>query len=362
MKPLRILCVGPYPPPFTGWSIAIREESELLAARGHDCRVLNIGANRRVPSADYLTVRNSFDLFVKLLQFALRGFVFRLHVNGDSLKGLVIVISSQLIQLLGFKRACLTFHAGAEQRFFPDRGNLFLKWLWAGVFNLSRFVVCNSEDIRRRILVYRNDPQAVVAIAAFSSRRMHFEPRLLEPDVARFLEQHQPRVFSYFAYRPEYRLDLLGPVLVRLLAEHPSLGVIAVDDRTHSDAGMRQQFLAQIHAAGATNRFRLLGNVDHDTFLTVLARCDLYVRSHMRDGVCSSVLEALALHVPVVASENGSRPDAVLTYDGDSGDALLARIHGAMKELPQLKAKLSRVMLGEDNVDLLVKTIEQRYA
>ena len=52
----------------------------------------------------------------------------------------------------------------------------------------------------------------------------------------------------------------------------------------------------------------LLGNLPHDEFLTLLTRCSAYLRSPACDGVAASVLEAVALGVPVVASENGRRP------------------------------------------------------
>ncbi len=40
----------------------------------------------------------------------------------------------------------------------------------------------------------------------------------------------------------------------------------------------------------------------------------MYLRTHLSDGVCSSVLQALSLRVPVVAIENHSRPPGVITY------------------------------------------------
>jgi len=40
--------------------------------------------------------------------------------------------------------------------------------------------------------------------------------------------------------------------------------------------------------------------------------------------VCSSVLEALALKTPVVASENGSRPEGVITYENQNIDDMVS--------------------------------------
>ena len=40
-----------------------------------------------------------------------------------------------------------------------------------------------------------------------------------------------------------------------------------------------------------------------------------FCRTPIRDGISSSVLEALALKVPVVASENHRRPESTITYN-----------------------------------------------
>ena len=54
----------------------------------------------------------------------------------------------------------------------------------------------------------------------------------------------------------------------------------------------------------------------HDDFLTALARAAC-LRSPAGDGVRSYQQEALALNVPVVASENGRRPAGVIVYRDD---------------------------------------------
>src|SRR5262249_41448845 len=65
----------------------------------------------------------------------------------------------------------------------------------------------------------------------------------------------------------------------------------------------------------------LLGNIPHNEFLTLLGRCSATIRTPACDGVSASVLESLALGVPVLASENGHRPAGVMTYrEGDAED------------------------------------------
>ena len=62
----------------------------------------------------------------------------------------------------------------------------------------------------------------------------------------------------------------------------------------------------------------LLGSVPHDTFLTLLSRSLAYIRTPVTDGICSSVLESLKLKVPVLASDNGTRPTGTALWkEGD---------------------------------------------
>jgi glycosyltransferase involved in cell wall biosynthesis len=81
----------------------------------------------------------------------------------------------------------------------------------------------------------------------------------------------------------------------------------------------------------------LLGNLTHDEFLTLLTRSSAYLRSPACDGVAASVLEALALGVPVVASENGRRPAKVLTYRDEDAADMYAKMVYLMKNYGEIR-------------------------
>jgi len=64
------------------------------------------------------------------------------------------------------------------------------------------------------------------------------------------------------------------------------------------------------------------------------------VRTHLRDGVCTSVLEALQLGVPVVAAEDGLRPPSVVTYSPPETAQLVAALEGVLADLPGARAQV----------------------
>ena len=93
----------------------------------------------------------------------------------------------------------------------------------------------------------------------------------------------------------------------------------------------------------------LLGNLTHDQFLTLLSRCFMYLRTPACDGVAASVLESLALGIPVVASENGRRPKGVVPYDDLSAADMVEKLRFVRAHYDQVKAGL-QPDLYDDNV------------
>ena len=94
---------------------------------------------------------------------------------------------------------------------------------------------------------------------------------------------------------------------------------------------------------GIRDRFLFAGDVPHESFLSLLSVSDLYVRTHLNDGVCSSVLESVFLGVPVVAAKNEMRPEEIITYKGGDGTDLYEKMEYALGCLQGLRQQLKKV-------------------
>jgi glycosyltransferase involved in cell wall biosynthesis len=81
-----------------------------------------------------------------------------------------------------------------------------------------------------------------------------------------------------------------------------------------------------IKKLGIEEYILLAGDQDHDAFLTIMTRSKLYLRTPFKDGIASSVLEALSLNVPVVACDNGSRPPSTVTYENQNVDDMVEKL------------------------------------
>jgi len=65
---------------------------EEIRRRGNMCQVLNLNENRKRRSSEYIDVQNGFDYLRKLTCFALNGYRFQVHVNGQSRHGYMLAL------------------------------------------------------------------------------------------------------------------------------------------------------------------------------------------------------------------------------------------------------------------------------
>jgi glycosyltransferase involved in cell wall biosynthesis len=289
---------------------------KYLESNGHHCRVLNTGKSRRIRSKDYLDVQNGIDYLRKVIWHARNGYLIHTHLNGDSIKGLILTLSAEILSVLIGRRCILTFHAGPEQRFFPKHRSRVMAPLYALAFALPERIICNSDVVKRRIETYRVAGDKIVPIPAFSRQYLKYTPVPLPQELQEFLKRRNPIIVSYFFLRPEFFVESLVDALRRVALEVPNVGAVLIGADTRSE-----QVAEMVDKAGLKESVYHAGDLSHDQFMTLVAEAHLFIRTPQKDGVSSSVLEALSLKIPVIASENGTRPPGVVTFQaGDAAD------------------------------------------
>jgi glycosyltransferase involved in cell wall biosynthesis len=313
-----------------------------LESEGHACVVLNIGTSRAIPSTEYETVMSGGDFVRKLWRYSRQGFVVHAHGNGDALKGLMLAITAELINLLSGQRCYLTFHAGAIQRYFPRHRNRWLIPAYWLLFVIPRRIICNSNAVKECIAGYGISRSKIVAIPAFSRKYMEFTPSPLPTDLETFLGRYPHIVFTYIRMRPLFFPITLVNGMAEVMRRRADVGLVLCGMAGHSDEGVQTEFEAEIQRHGIAPRICLLDDLDHDAFLTVLQRSTLYLRTPITDGVASSVLEALTLGIPVVACENGNRPPGVITYPATDAARLAVAVEQVIEHRAEVVGSLNQ--------------------
>jgi glycosyltransferase involved in cell wall biosynthesis len=160
-------------------------------------------------------------------------------------------------------------------------------------------------------------------------------PVPLPPAVENFLAAHEPRLFSYSLFRPEFTMEALFESFAALQRDFPRAGLLIAGPQE-----VPAEMKALLQRLGLESSVIIPGNLPHPEFLTAVQRSDIFVRTHLRDGVCSSVLEALQLGVPVVAAEDGIRPPSVIKYAPGDAQDLLRKLREVLGDLPGARARV----------------------
>ncbi len=330
-KRLKILEISPYPPPRAGWGIRVYYLKKELERQGDICEVLNIGKSRTMTGRDFIPCFGAWDYIKKVFLYRLRGYLVHMHLNGDSPKGFLLTIAALLISALTFRRAVITFHAGPVQTYFPKEKAPHLAPMFKLIFKLSRYIICNEEKVKSNIAAYGVPPDKIHPIQAFSKQYLDFKRVPLPPDIDRIFSKHFPVVVSYMFFRPVYFVEDLFRAFRGVLDAHPGAKLLILGDHRPEDddlASYANRCMGLARELNIEPAMHFAGDLDHDTFLTVLEKGTVFFRTHIVDGVSSSVLEALSLRVPVVAVDNGIRPPQVFTYrNGDIPEMIRLLCH-----------------------------------
>ncbi|MFQ5728835.1 MAG: glycosyltransferase, partial [Waddliaceae bacterium] len=183
------------------------------------------------------------------------------------------------------------------------------------------YIICNDVIVKDRIIDYGINSKKVRAIQAFSKQYLDFKPVDLSDDLISFMKARQPLVSSYLLIRPTFDLKTLFHALKEVQKVRPNFGMVVMGSNTTSDDMDPEEVTRLVRKLGLDHHLFWVGDLEHDHFLTILSKTSLFVRTYIYDGVCSSVLEALAFNIPVVACENPHRPAGVFIFKtGDIKD------------------------------------------
>lgn len=334
---MKLLQIGPYPPPLGGWSFHIKVFKDYLDSAGIENEVLDVGENRTVKGRTCIDIQGPFDYFFKVFRFCWKKYLIYIHCNGNAVTGLVLTVVAQIIALLMLKRCLISFHAGVLQKCFMKQISQ-QKILAYISFHLARGIICNSEEVKEQILKFGLVVERVHAIPCFSEQYIQHERKLTKEE-QHFIEKHVPIFSSYIFFREEYDPDTLIDAVKIIHKKHPIVGVVIIGSLDGVD-----RYRLKIQQYGLQDNILLVGEKCHDGFLSIVAASDLVIRTPVSDGVCSSVMEALALKVPVIASDNGTRPNNVVLYEPGSARDLSSKCLESLCNIEELRRRLSGVV------------------
>ena len=326
-----------------------------MEKNGDKCEVLNIGKGRFLTGRDFVPCFSGWDYLKKVIQYRLKGYLIHMHLNGDSPKGFILTLIAQLVSFFTFRRSVITFHAGPVQLYFPQFKAPHLTPMYKLIFALSKYIICNSEPVKEKIVGYGVNPDKIFTIQAFSRQYINFEKISLNGKYDEIFHNYFPVIFTYVYHRPEFFREQMIEAFHKFKEHYPKAYLLIVGYEDGSEE--LKELIAKL---GLTDSVYFTGDLDHDTFLSLLEKSTFYWRTPVKDGVCSSVLESLALKTPVIASENGTRPKGVITYNNDDIHDIVDKLIYITENYQRIKEELEPPEIP-DTVTTEIELIKRAY-
>jgi len=299
--PLHVLQLGPYPPPEGGVSRNMLAIRDGLVRAGAKCSIIATSRSLAPRDEENVYHPSSAAELLKLL-FSIDFDVLHLHVGGDIDRRILSLAAAATAAAR--RKSVLTVHSGAfplspeakAARSVSLRGLIFRQF--------GRLIAVNDDlaDVFKRFGVAEDRIRKVLPFALTRP-----DPAVgLPDDIRELFQAHSPILLSVGGLEPDYDPILQIRAMESIVYEMPKAGLIMV-----GDGSMRDAVHPSVSASSAAPNIYLAGNVDHAVTLHLIERADVLLRTTLFDGDAISIREALFLGTPVIATDNGMRPDGV---------------------------------------------------
>jgi len=315
---MRILQLGPYPPPYGGVQTNLVAIRSYLRKQGVLCSVINVTRHRK-PQADDVYYPSSA---VELLQLLARLQFDIIHQHlGGMLTHRILGLSLACTLRPGVK-SVMTFHSGGFPS-TPEGRTLGPNSLAA--FILRRFdgLIAVNPEIVNFFQRLRIQPDRVRLISPYAFLDDHDS----FPDVlGRFFAEHDPVLISAGQLEPEYDLPLQIDAIAELRRKFARLGLVLL-----GSGSLERDLHEKIVVRQCQEHILLPGDVAHGATIEAIARSRLMLRTTWYDGDAISVREAMQVGTPVIATETALRPAGIRLIPKSNLPALLRAIEDELQ-------------------------------
>jgi len=325
---MHIVQLGPYPPPHGGVQSNLVAIHQYLRAHGVRSSVINLTRHRQRDGDGIYFPQSAGAVLARIA--ALHPTILHLHIGGDITPRLVL-LGLVCSQWPGAK-SVLTFHSGGYAQTPPGRSASPATLRGFMLRRFSRLIAVNRElgDLFQRFGAARERIRVIAPHALPGAS----PPIELPAAIEDFLRVHHPVLISMGWLEPEYDYPLQIRALDFIRARYPDAGLLILG------AGrLEPELRKQIAATQYHDAVLLAGDQPHDIALAALDRSQAFLRTTAYDGDSVSVREALHFGVPVVATDNGMRPEGVILMRDGGIESLRAGVEEALERERPARAR-----------------------
>jgi glycogen synthase len=318
----------------------------LLEQRVCDVKVLNIGEGRAERSSQCIGASGSFDFFRIVMRFAKQGYLIHLETNGHNFKSWLSALVCATAGYLNGRKTIIAFGSGNLSAYLLQL-NRWGRIVVQAVLALAGVIICRNQPMVEAIQSVSGRRKRIEIVPGFMG--LHARKLVDVPqDVQEFFNAHTPLLGATVTLEPEYGASLALQAIQRLLPNNPKVGLVFI--------GIGIEKAKQLpEYASVSEHVLLTGAVNASVALSVIRHLDLFLRPSYFDGDSLSVREALALGIPVVASNTGLRPKGVVLFAPGQIDDLEEKLHFALHHREELIASQRNESETCGGVDLMMQ-------
>ncbi len=346
---MRVLQIGPYAPPHGGVHANLSAIRDAIIGRGDSCEVIAITKPDRPVEREEGIYRPRTAFALLRLLFSLKYDIVHLHLGGmltNRLIGLTLVCG-----LLPRKKKVITFHSGG----YPSspKGQSAKPFSVRGfAFRLYDRIICVNAEMIAMFKKFGVGENRLRHIYPYSFD-VPPEDTPVPQNLKDFLNVHNPLLVNIAQLETHYDLALQIDVMEKVLENFPNAGLIII-----GAGSLEEDLRARIKSKPYSSKVLLCGDVARIVTLKIIQKSDLLLRTTLYDGDAISVREGLFLGTPVIATDNGMRPEGVYLVPISNLPALHAAI---LKVLNNKSERQSGNDNGKKNIEEILNLYDELY-
>ena len=318
---MRILQFGVFPPPNGGVQTNVKAIRDYARQQGHECAVVNLTRNRQPEADEVFYPRSPLEVF--RLAALYPADILHFHLGGNIMPRLLALYLFG--SLVPGRKTVLTFHSGG----YPSspEGRAAKPASAPGfVFRRMDAIIAVNPEIADLFQRFGVKPQRIHNILphAFPAA----PPAVEWPERLRhFIANHSPLFVTVGLLEPEYDLPLQIEAMAQIRQQFPSAGLVIV-----GSGSLEARLRSLIETKPYAEHVLLYGDLHRDITLNLMVRADAFLRTTLYDGDSVSVREALHFGTPVIATENGMRPEGLRKFNIGDQSGLVQAIAAQIQE------------------------------
>ncbi len=348
MDSLKVLLVGPYPPPFGGMATHIKNLQTNLTANGIDAHVLSSNEVEKWTNRVWHEKLNLIWVFEKGIR--LNFDLIHYHATAYNLKGL---FAFGLLAKIG-KPVLITLHSFRLDNY---KFSTLLRPLVRLALSSFPIIICVGTELANQIIqIGINRAKIKVVSPYLPSINDSIHSTNIPKELELFIKHHSPIISAcasklvFYQNHDLYGMDLCVSLVKELFTEMPNIGFIfslsQIGNQVYFD-----QIMNEVQSNGLQNNFYVQISSD---YIPVIQKSSLVIRTTNTDSYGLSVMEALEVGIPVIASDVCTRPKGTILFKSRDLDDLTAKVREVLM-MPDKLRENPRRAYESDEINEIIK-------